>query len=243
MGRVIAVTSAIGGAGKSLLSACVAVSMAQRGDRVLLIEAGAARCLDLPLGVQERVLFDLGDVLHGRCRPSQALLPAGENLTYLAAPLLASPLPGEDIRRFFSLAAQDYDAVLIDCPTADNPVAGLLAAGTDVVCIVTVPTPAAVRATAQLAAAGFSAKGVRRVVILNRLRDWPAEGESPVDRLIDTVGLPCLGVIPQDNGWQKAAETGALPGRGAARAACDRLAARLRGETPPLPHSKKLFHH
>ena len=75
MSKIIAVTSGKGGTGKSSISACLGYALAKQGNRTLIIELDfGLRCMDIMLGMQGNITYDLGDVLEGTCfKPERSL--------------------------------------------------------------------------------------------------------------------------------------------------------------------------
>ena len=242
MGRVIALASGKGGVGKTFLTACLANALTQKGRRVLLIDASIAnRGLDLLYGVDNRILFDLADVLTGRCRPSQAVQHLSDCLSLIPAPLREESFAWEDMHQLFHLCARDYDYVLVDCLSGGGKHSVALARSADTVYIVVTPHRLCTRASSSLASVLAQYGNIEQGMIINQMHPAAQRGDYSVDRLIDLVKLPCLGVVPQDNQFFSSAETGKIPTVGPATKACDRIAARLEGFQLPLPKGRKLF--
>lgn len=121
MSRIILIASGKGGVGKSSLSAALAVTLARRGMRTLLIDADVGlRCLDLMLGMQDRVLYELSDCMTRRCTLDDALI------THPDYPLLQLMVGGQDARpkdfdimdlqRVMNTLSRRFDVILIDSP-------------------------------------------------------------------------------------------------------------------------------
>ncbi len=242
MGRVIALASGKGGVGKSFLTACLANALAKTGKKVLLVDASiSSRCLDLLYGVDGQILFDLGDALHGRCRPSQTVQPLNDSLALIAAPLREEPFAWQDMHRLFHLCAQDYDYVLVDCLSGAGESQLSAVRSADAVYVVVTPDRVCSRASASLAAILAQFGDIERGMLINCFQPTSQKEGHSVDCLIDAVQLPCIGVVPQDHGFYRAAVSGTLPGCGPAVQACERIAARLDGRQIPLPKGRKLF--
>lgn len=242
MGRVIALASGKGGVGKTFLTACLAGALTQNGRRVLLIDASIAnRCLDLLYGVDNQILFDLGDALSGRCRPSQTVQQLSDLLSLIPAPLREEVFAWEDMHRFFHLCARDYDYVLVDCLSGGGECAIASVRSADAAYIVVTPDLLCARASSSLSAVLAPYEKVEQGMIINRLHPAAQKGDHSIDRLIDQVKLPCLGVVPQDDRFFWSAENGKIPSSGSAVKACERIAARLEGTQLSLPKGKKLF--
>lgn len=242
MGRVIALASGKGGVGKSFLTACLANALAKTGKKVLLVDASLSnRCLDLLYGVDGQILFDLGDALHGRCRPSQTVQQLSDALALIAAPLREEPFAWQDMHRLLHLCAQDYDYVLVDCLSGAGGSQLSAVRSADAVYVVVTPDRVCTRASISLAANLAQLKAVEQGMIINRFQPASQKGSYSVDCLIDAVKLPCIGVIPQDERLYQAAVSGNVPIHGPAVQACERVAARLDGRHVPLPKGRKLF--
>lgn len=83
MARTIFITSGKGGAGKSTVTALVGAALAQQGQRVLLLELDVAlRSLDIMLGLDKTIVYDLSDILTGRCPPIKAIYPCHDLPTF-----------------------------------------------------------------------------------------------------------------------------------------------------------------
>ena len=91
---VFAVTSGKGGVGKSCVCAYTAAALAKTGKNVLLIESGFGyRCADLILGLQNEVLFDISDILEGRCKRQKAIIPVPRHRGLFLLSGSPSPFP------------------------------------------------------------------------------------------------------------------------------------------------------
>lgn len=243
MGRVIALASGKGGVGKTLLCACIGQALARDGSRVLLIDASATtRCLDLLLGVERQILFDLGDALTGRCRPSQTIQQIDSSLALIAAPLREEIYRREDLHRFFHLCARDADYVLIDCSPGMGGYVQNILSSADLAAVVVTPEPSSVRIAASLSLALAQTDDFpERGMIVNRLTPTSQKGAYSIDALIDRVKLPCIGAVPWDLRFFREIQEASLPKAGPIPAACGRIAARLSGRQISLPKGHALF--
>ncbi len=118
MGKTIAVTSGKGGTGKSTVAVGIAMSFSRLGKKVLLIDLDAGlRCLDLMLGIDEKVVFDLWDVLSGRPL-EDAVYPAAnhENIFLIPAPAKFKELSSPAFREMLKKVNADYDITILDFP-------------------------------------------------------------------------------------------------------------------------------
>ncbi len=205
MGRIIAITSGKGGVGKTTVTAGLAGALAERGCRVVAVDGDfGLRNLDLVLGLESSVVYDISDVLSGRCEPEKALASCRElpGLYFLAAPQRL--LPGEENRQrrgeLMRALSKEFDYVLVDSPAGVGE--GFLAAceGADMGLVVTTLDPSALR-DAEQAATLMRELGVSDLrLIVNRFNPrYILEGLAPdLDGIIDSVAVRLIGVIPDD---------------------------------------------
>jgi septum site-determining protein MinD len=205
MGQIWLVASGKGGTGKSSLVVNVGSALAVEGFRVLLVDLSLGlRCLDLCLGMDDRVLFDLMDVMEGSCRPSDAILryPKLESLWLLPAAQNRSmkELDEKRLRSLCVCLSADYDYILLDCPPGLEPIPVCAASVAGRGILVTTTEAAAIRDTDR-AVAEFSAQGLTDVcLVINRFRsDYLTHKIIPSGAEIsDSLGLPLLGTVPED---------------------------------------------
>ena len=237
MGKVILVASGKGGTGKSTSTAALACGLAERGRRVICLDADAElRNLDLCLGLSDTALMDYGDVLEGRCALEDALTPspAFPSLSLIAAPV--DP-PREGAVSLIPRLTQECDYCLLDCPGGLSG-AKLWAACADMALIVATPDPCSQRDAAR-AAQVLAEHGLTNTrLIINRVsRRFLRSTAATLDDTIDLVGLQLIGYVPEDPGVSLALAEGlpllSLHRRGAA-AAYRRIAGRLDGQRVPL---------
>lgn len=121
MVRKIVVTSGKGGVGKTTVTANLGSALANLGQRVLLVDLDfGLNNLDVVIGVENKVVYDITDVLDGRCRVKQAMVQCVEkkNLFVLSSGNSASlySLTGQDIKLMLDGVSSLFDYILIDCP-------------------------------------------------------------------------------------------------------------------------------
>ena len=122
MARKIVITSGKGGVGKTTVTANLGISLSILGQRVLLVDVDfGLNNLDVVLGVEGKVMYDIKDVLEGRCRIKQALVQCGEkrNLFVLSSGgvnALQSSISGQSLRMLIEDVSPVFDYVLLDCP-------------------------------------------------------------------------------------------------------------------------------
>ncbi|MDR3552496.1 MAG: septum site-determining protein MinD [Clostridia bacterium] len=242
MSSVISVASGKGGTGKSTFAVNCGAALAESGRKVLLIDADAGlRALDLLLGVSDKVVYDLGDVLAGLCEPVKAIVDTGRAGLFLLPAPQSPPDAAFDTAGFGRLCkglAKYYDYVLIDSPAGvDRSVQAAAAAGERAIVVAT-PDPVCIR-DADRAAQMLLAHSVTHLrLVLNRVNPkMIREGRSMnLDTAIDGASLQLIGVVPEDAAVAAAAFAGeplSYRRKGAARAFYN-IAGRLEGRDIPL---------
>ena len=219
MGRCIVVTSGKGGVGKSTITATLGIAMAEAGAKVTLVDADVGlNNLDLVLGVEGAVSYDLTDVERGRCRLSEALVehPFTENLSLMSSRALGgATLSQKTFSAVIAALRRSADYVLIDCPAGIDEGFHRAVSSADEALIVTTPIPASVR-DADKVSDLLSAYRLRRVeVIVNRVRgDLVRKGEVlGVSDVMSALRLPVAGSVPEDDEVLLSATVGRISDR------------------------------
>lgn len=247
--RVVTITSGKGGVGKTTVTANLSVALAMRGQRVVAIDADIGlRNLDVMLGLENRIVYDLVDVVEGRCRLRQALVRDKrlENLFLLPAAQTRdkSAVRTEDMVRVCEELRESCDFLLIDSPAGIEHGFRTAIAPADEVLIVTNPEVAAVRdADRVIGLLEAEGKGSVRLII-NRLKpDLVRRGDMlDTAAVIELLAIDLLGIIPEDEAVITAANTGrpvAFSNNSLAGREFHRIARRLLGEEVPLAPLKE----
>ena len=119
MSTIIAIASGKGGVGKTLVTASLAIALQRRGHSVLAVDADMGlRNLDLMFGMQDDVLYDIGDVIKGRCRAGEAVMTVAGKLDFLAASQKHTweKIDAPTYHYIVETLSKDHDYTLIDCP-------------------------------------------------------------------------------------------------------------------------------
>lgn len=205
MQNVIVVTSGKGGVGKTTTVANLGAGLAQEGKKVVLIDTDIGlRNLDVILGLENRIVYDLVDIVEGTCRPNQAmirdkrfsglfLIPAAQTRDKMAV----NP---SQMKKLIDELAQEFDYVLIDCPAGIEQGFRNAIAGAKSAIVVTVPEVSAVRDADRIIGL-LSASGIDDCELLvNRLRpDLVRKGDMlALDDTLDILGIDLIGVVPED---------------------------------------------
>ncbi len=244
MGESIVITSGKGGVGKTTTTANLGACLAQLGRSVVLIDADIGlRNLDVILGLESRIIFDLVDVVDGFCDFSQALIrdPRFEALYLLPAAQTRdkSAVNPHQMRRLTLQAKREFDYVLVDCPAGIEQGFHNAVAGADVALVVTTPDVTAVR-DADRVLGLLDGLGLSRVgLILNRYRPELVDRGvvMGMDEVVDLLAANLTAVVPEEEEIMAAANRGQPVNLSAASRAADayrNLARRLTGEDVPL---------
>jgi len=242
VGELIAVLSGKGGTGKTSVCAGLASALALQGEKVLCIDCDVGlRNLDIALGMSDIAALSFLDVCSGAYPLSQATRhPVYEGLRFLTAPMDCSAEKidtaafGEMLRQ----AGEQFDYVFLDAPAGIEAGFALAARFANRIFLVTGPDPAAIR-DASRAAEMLELMGKENIrLIVNRINKKIAKSlKLTVDDIMDTAGLPLMGVVPEDPCVTLAAAFSkdilSYRRKGAA-AACCRIARRIQGYPTPI---------
>lgn len=243
--KVTLITSCKGGVGKSTVAANLAMSLARRGKKVLLCDCDFdMRCLDLILGVENDVMYDLFDAAKGRVPFERILLrdERCENLYFAAAPYKG----GRDITASeFSdiidsaLEFMDFDHILLDTPGSLGVPAIMESRRAESAVIVASHQPTSIRAAEQTGEY-LEKWGIADQRLLINSFDFAAAvtGDRPgINEIIDKSFIQLCGIVPYERELMLGAELGRLAcqtKKSNANVAFDNIAARLCGENVPL---------
>lgn len=206
MSQAIVITSGKGGVGKTTTTANLGVALALSGCKVAMVDADIGlRNLDVVMGLENRIVYDLVDVVEGYCRLKQALIKdkriEGLYLLPAAQTKDKNAVNPDQMKELMNSLKEEHDFVLVDCPAGIEQGFRNAIAGADRAVIVTTPEVSAVRdadrITGLLEAAGFE----KPELIINRLKPkMVAKGDMmDIPDIIDILAIDLLGVVPDDD--------------------------------------------
>lgn len=243
-GKVVTVTSGKGGVGKTTATANLAAALAAAGQKVVCIDADIGlRNLDVVLGLENRIVYDLVDVVEGRCRLRQALIRDKRLPELFLIPAAQtrdkSAVSPSDMVRLCDELRQDHAWILIDSPAGIERGFRNAVAPADIVVVVTNPEVSAVRdADRIIGLIEAEEKGPARLVI-NRIKpNMVKRGEMlSVDDVLELLAVELIGLVPDDENVVTSTNRGTpvvLDGKSRAGQAFRNIARRLEGEKVPF---------
>ena len=242
--KVATITSGKGGVGKTTATANIGAALAASGLRVVCIDADIGlRNLDVVMGLENRIVYDLVDVIEGRCKLRQALIK-DKRLTELhlipaAQTRDKSAVSPQDMIRLTDELRPDFDWVLIDSPAGIERGFRNAVAPADIIVVVTNPEVSAVRdADRIIGLIEAEEKGPGKLLI-NRVKpDMVRRGDMlSTEDVLDVLAIELLGVVPEDDTILVSSNRGtppALDERSKAGKAFRNIARRLNGEQVPF---------
>lgn len=206
MGRVIVITSGKGGVGKTTATANIGTGLAQNGQRVCLIDADIGlRNLDLVMGLENRIVFDVVDVLEKKCRSYRQALIKDKRFEHMyllpaAQSREKDAVKPDQMRELCNELRTQFDFVIIDCPAGIENGFKNAIAGADEAIIVTNPEVSAVRDADRIVGLLEAEEKYNPRLIVNRLKsDMVKRGQMlSVDDVKGILNIPILGIIPED---------------------------------------------
>lgn len=249
--NVITVTSGKGGVGKTTVTANLAAALAMMDKKVVALDADIGlRNLDVVMGLENRIVYDLVDVVEGRCRLRQAmikdkrftelyLIPAAQTRDKMAVSPSDMVLVCDQLR-------QEVDYVLIDSPAGIERGFRNAIAPADRIIIVTNPEISAVRDADRIIGLVEADEKGPAYLVMNRLKPaMVARGDMlSVEDVLDILAIDLLGVVPEDDAILVSTNRGlpvAMYGTNSTSAsqAFRNIAHRLTGQTVPLMNLHK----
>ncbi len=205
MSEAFVITSGKGGVGKTTTCANLGVSLALMGKSVIVVDADIGlRNLDVVMGLENRIVYNLVDVVEGYCRPRQALIKDKrvDNLLLMPAAQTKdkTAVSPEQMKELVLGLKEECDYVLVDCPAGIEGGFKNAVAGADKAIIVTTPEVSAVRDADRIIGVLESSGLQKPGLIVNRLKPaMVARGDMmDIPDIIDILAVDLLGIVPED---------------------------------------------
>ena len=205
MSEVIVITSGKGGVGKTTTTANVGTGLAMLNKKVVMIDTDIGlRNLDVVLGLENRIVYNLVDVVEEKCRIKQALIKHKkyDNLYLLPSAQTRDKdsVTPEQMKKLIDELRNEFDYILLDCPAGIEQGFRNAIAGADRALVVTTPEVSAIRDADRIVGL-LEANELRKIdLIINRLRvDMVKRGDMlSVDDVCDILSINLIGVVPDD---------------------------------------------
>ncbi|OAB46661.1 septum site-determining protein MinD [Paenibacillus glacialis] len=244
MGEAIVVTSGKGGVGKTTTTANIGTALALLGKKVCLVDTDIGlRNLDVVMGLENRIIYDLVDVAEGRCRLGQALVKDKrfDELYMLPAAQTKDKdsIKPEQVRDIILELKKEYEYVIIDCPAGIEQGFKNAIAGADKAIVVTTPENAAVRDADRIIGLLESSHVESPKLVVNRIRHNMVKSGDMLDieDILQVLNIDLIGIVPDDEYVIKAANNGeptVMNPDSRAAIAYRNIARRILGDTVPL---------
>ena len=205
MSEVIVITSGKGGVGKTTTTANVGTGLAALGKKVVMIDTDIGlRNLDVVLGLENRIVYNLVDVVEGHCRIKQALIrdKKYEDLYLLPSAQTRdkTSVSPEQMRELTNQLRDEFDFILLDCPAGIEQGFKNAIAGADRALVVTTPEVSAIRDADRIIGLLEANELHKTELIVNRLRmDMVKRGDMMnVNDVCEILAIPLIGAVPDD---------------------------------------------
>jgi septum site-determining protein MinD len=243
-GRVITVTSGKGGVGKTTFSANISAALAVLGKKTIAVDTDVGlRNLDIIMGLENRIVFDLVDVVEGRCRLQKAFIRdkrlEGLHLMPAAQTRDKSAVTPEAMEKICAELRHLFDFVIVDSPAGIERGFENAIVGADEAVIITTPHVSSIRDADRVIGLLEAAEKRRIHLVVNRLQmEMVRRGDMlDIPDMLDILSINLLGVIPEDETIVISGNRGELASlqeTSRAGQAYKNIARRLLGEDVPL---------
>lgn len=244
MGEVLVITSGKGGVGKTTATANIGTGLALQGKKVVLVDTDIGlRNLDVVMGLENRIVYDIVDVVRENCRLRQALIKDKkfDNLFLLPAAQTKdkTAVSEEQMKKLCAELKEDFDFVVVDCPAGIEQGFKNAIAGAEKAIVVSTPEVSAVRDADRIIGL-LEASGIKDPrLVINRIRpQMVKKGDMmSIDDMIDILAIDLLGVVPDDEFIVVSTNRGepaVLDNNNMAGAAFRNITKRILGEDIPL---------
>ena len=247
--NLIAVGSGKGGVGKTTTSANLGCGLALAGNKVALIDADVGlRNLDLILGLENRIVYDLVQVIEGECKLKQALIKDkrvdGLALLPAAQTRDKNAVKPDDMKRLIAELKETFDFVIVDCPAGIEQGFKNSIAGADRALIVTTPEVSAIRDADRIVGLVEAHELPEPELIINRYRTGMVQRGDMMnkDDILEILAIPLIGMVPDHEDVIISANRGqpaVFDEKSVVGAAYRRITQRVMGNEVPMPDFEK----
>ena len=205
MGEVIVITSGKGGVGKTTTTANLGSALAMRGKKVVLLDTDIGlRNLDVVMGLENRIVYDIVDVIEGKCKLRQALIKDKRFTDLFLLPAAQTrdkdAINEDEMIRLTQRLKEEFDYIIVDCPAGIEQGFKNAISGADRAIVVTTAEISSIRDADRIIGL-LEASNIRNPeLIINRIRpDMVKRGEMmDVEDILDLLSIDLIGVVPED---------------------------------------------
>jgi septum site-determining protein MinD len=244
MGEAIVITSGKGGVGKTTTTANIGTALALMDKKVCLIDTDIGlRNLDVIMGLENRIIYDIVDVINGRCKLKQALIK-DKRFDYLSLLPAAqtsdkSAVTTEGMQEIVKELKTEYDYIIIDCPAGIEQGFQNAVAGADRAIVVTTPEKSSVRDADRIIGLLEKKDIDPPTLVINRIRKHMMKNGDmlDIDEIVQVLSIDLIGIVLDDDEVIKASNHGepvAFQPNTKASIAYRNIARRILGESVPL---------
>ena len=205
MGEVIVITSGKGGVGKTTTTANLGSALALEGKKVALVDTDIGlRNLDVVMGLENRIVYDIVDVVEQKCKLRQALIKDKRFQELFLLPAAQtrdkSAITEEQMKELVDKLKEEFDYILIDCPAGIEQGFKNAIGGADRARVVTMAEISAIRAADRIIGLLESSQIKNPQLVINKLRpEMVRRGKMmDVDDIVDLLSIDLIGVVPDD---------------------------------------------
>ncbi len=205
-GKVLTITSGKGGVGKTTISANLGAALAVNGNKVVCIDADIGlRNLDVVMGLENRIVYDLVDIVEGRCRMRQAMIRDKRSKGLFLIPAAQTrdktAVSPSDMIKLCNDLRIDYDWIIVDSPAGIERGFRNAIAPADIVIVVTNPEISAVRDADRIIGIVEAEEKGPAQLIINRIDQAMVQRGDMINQndIIDLLAIDLLGIIPEDD--------------------------------------------
>ena len=205
MGEVIVITSGKGGVGKTTTTANLGSALAMRGKKVVLVDTDIGlRNLDVVMGLENRIVYDIVDVVEGKCKLRQALIKDKRFTDLFLLPAAQTrdkdAINEDEMIRLTQRLKEEFDYIIVDCPAGIEQGFKNAIAGADRAIVVTNAEISSIRDADRIIGLLETSNIRNPELIINRLRpEMVKRGEMmDVEDILDLLSIDLIGVVPED---------------------------------------------
>jgi len=205
MGEVIVITSGKGGVGKTTTTANLGSALALEGKKVVLIDTDIGlRNLDVVMGLENRIVYDIVDVVEEKCKLRQALIKDKRFQELFLLPAAQtrdkSAIDEDQMKNLVEKLKEEFDYIIIDCPAGIEQGFKNAIAGADRAIVVTIAEISAIRDADRIIGLLESSEIKNPELVINRFRsEMVRKGKMmDVEDIVDLLSINLVGVVPDD---------------------------------------------